>query len=143
MKSKLFNIILYYVVAKTTFPSGSFSTLHLLFSCCFSISSMHQPKPQHAILLQFIDAEVKNTTTKCHCSGNNIFIMHCHLQFKEYTYQQQKLLFIYRQKELQPRHQHTLVDNYSIIHRVGTMIIWRGLSFVAMMQAYRRIGQFN
>jgi hypothetical protein len=110
---------------------------------------MNQSTPQEVDLLQFINAEL-NTTTRHHSGGNNIFtMMHwCHKQFKEYTYQQQrKELSIqhtnvytnlnYRQHKLQPRRQQEPVYNYSIIHRVGT-IIWRGLS-PAMTQAWKDV----
>jgi hypothetical protein len=70
---------------------------------------MNQSTPQEVDFLQFIDAELQ--TTKRRRTGNTIFMMHCHTQFKEYEYPQQKALFIqhniytnlnYREHNLHP-----------------------------------------
>jgi hypothetical protein len=131
-------------VAKITFPLGLFFDLFMLQikKNCIASKKMNQSTPEDVINLPFIDAETN--TSKRNRTGHNIFMMHCHIQFNTYSYQQRKNLLInhqiynideYARHEQHPRRAHEPKYNYKIVNKVSNTI-WKNALPPATKQAW-------
>jgi hypothetical protein len=104
---------------------------------------MNQSTPEDVDNLPFINAETK--TSKCNRTGNNIFMMHCHIQFNTYSYQQRKNLLIqhriydiqeYSRHEQHPRRVREPDYNYKVVNKIAN-IIWKNVLPPATKQAWK------